>query len=148
MKKSLSKPSKKIVQIQKKQKNTFKLGRYWQLGLFLLLNVFIFIVVFNSIYSIKYSAVGLYFNDASSILDGSLPYRDFTFEYPPLAALFFLLPRLLTHSYSTYSLLYHGEVLIFLLVGLWVVFDIACRLGKSISNTTHNPTRRNIRTSP
>jgi uncharacterized membrane protein len=129
MKKSPSKPTPKNAPVHKK--NTSWSGRYWQLGLFLLLNVFIFTLVFNTVYSIKYSAVGLFFNDAEKILQGALPYRDFSFEYPPLSALFFLLPRLFTSDYRIYSLLYHGEVLIFILIGVWLIFNIACRLGKS-----------------
>lgn len=131
MKKSLSKPAGKKVQLHHKQNNPTWFGRYWQLGLFILLNIFIFTVIFNTVYSIKYSAVGLFFNDAERILEGALPYRDFPFEYPPLAALFFLLPRLITDNYQTYSLLYHGEVLLFILTGLWMVFNIARRLGKA-----------------
>lgn len=121
----------KNVQKPGKQSNTTWFGRYWQLFLFIFLNLFIFIVIFNTIYPIKYSAVGLYFNDASKILNGLVPYRDFTFEYPPLAAVFFLIPRLITSKYSTYSILYHAEVLIFLILGLIVLFTVARRLGKA-----------------
>ena len=121
----------KNVQKPGKQSNTTWFGRYWQLFLFILVNLFIFIVIFNTIYPIKYSAVGLYFNDASKILNGLVPYRDFTFEYPPLAAVFFLIPRLITSKYSTYSILYHAEVLIFLILGLIVLFAVARRLGKA-----------------
>jgi uncharacterized membrane protein len=121
----------KNVQKPGKQSNTSWLSKYWQLFLFILINLFIFIVIFNTVYPIKYSAVGLYFNDASKILNGLLPYRDFTFEYPPLAAVFFLIPRLITSTYSTYSILYHGEVLIFLILGLMMLFAVAHRLGKA-----------------
>jgi uncharacterized membrane protein len=131
MKKSISKSVRKKNSPQKKQSNIPWFNRYWQLGLFFLINLLIFILVFNTIYPLRFSAVGLYFTDAAKILAGSLPYRDFTFEYPPLAAFFFLLPRLITDQYLYYSILYHVEVGIFLLIGLWVVFDIARRLGKS-----------------
>jgi uncharacterized membrane protein len=131
MKKSLSKQVNKKLQFSRNQNDIPRSGRYWQLVIFLLINVIIFTAAFNTIYPIKYSAVGLFFNDAQKIMEGALPYRDFTFEYPPLAALFFLLPRFITDQYLTYSLLYHGEVLIFILAGLWVTFNIACRLGKS-----------------
>jgi uncharacterized membrane protein len=131
MKKSISKSVRKKNSPQKKQDDIPWLNRYWQLGLFIFINLLIFILVFNTIYTTQYSAVELYFSDASKILAGFLPYRDFTFEYPPLAAIFFLLPRLFTDQYLNYSILYHVEVGICLLIGLWVVFDIARRLGKS-----------------
>lgn len=131
MKKSLSKSVQKKDHSKKKQDDISWLNRYWQLGLFILINLLIFILVFNTIYLSKFSSVGLYFEDASKILAGSLPYRDFTLEYPPLAVFFFLIPRLITSQYLNYSILFHIEVGIFLLIGLWVVFDIARRLGKS-----------------
>jgi uncharacterized membrane protein len=131
MTKSHHKQALKNIQSQKKQKKTSWLSSYWQLGLFTAVILFVFLIVFNTVYPIKYSATGLFYNDATKFLEGSWPYRDFTFEYPPLSMLFFILPRIITSSFQTYSILYHAEVIIFILGGLWTIFDIARRLGKA-----------------
>jgi uncharacterized membrane protein len=90
----------------------------------------IFFWLFQTIYSTKYSATGIYMNFASQVISGQIPYRDFNLEYPPLALVFFILPRLLTDQWPSFSILYQLEVLIFAWLGLWVVYKIARRLGK------------------
>jgi uncharacterized membrane protein len=115
---------------EKNNDNVLSDVRIWQLLFFILAHVLIFTVIFHTIYSIKYTPIGVYYSDyASKIMGGSLPYRDFIFEYPPFSLLFFILPRLVTSSYGIYSVLYQAEVAIFDLVGVFVVFDIARRLG-------------------
>src|ERR1017187_5316375 len=47
--------------------------------------------------------VAIYFGYASRIVDGQVPYRDFTLEYPPLALPFFLLPRFFTSNPFRYE---------------------------------------------
>ncbi len=44
--------------------------------------------------------VPVYAEAAGAMLDGQLPYRDFTLEYPPLATLVFLVPDLLPVGYG------------------------------------------------
>jgi uncharacterized membrane protein len=78
-----------------------------------------------------YSGTPLYFNFASKVLEGNMPYRDFALEYPPFALFFFILPRLLTSDYWTYAVYFRVEVFIFVLVGLFVVYRIARRSGKA-----------------
>lgn len=102
-----------------------------QLVLFILAHILIFLVLFNTFYKTPYSATSLYFNYASNIMHGSIPYRDFSFEYPPFALLFFILPRLVSSTFLVFAIVYELEVLIFSLVGLFVVYRIAGRLGKA-----------------
>jgi glycosyl transferase family 87 len=46
----------------------------------------------RSVQSVAYSDVTLYQNYGSKMLDGAMPYRDFKMEYPPGAAVMFILP--------------------------------------------------------
>jgi uncharacterized membrane protein len=78
-----------------------------------------------------YSATPLYYDFASRVLEGGLPYRDFSLEYPPFALLFFILPRFFTSNYWTYAVYYRIEVFIFMVVGLLVIYKIAQRMGKA-----------------
>lgn len=103
----------------------------WQLFLFVLALILIFLLVFLIYYKTPYTATALYFDDASKVMSGLMPYRDFKFEYPPLALLFFLLPRLVASTFPVFAAVFEAEVLIFSLIGLFFIFSIACRLGKS-----------------
>ena len=103
----------------------------WHLVGFTIALVLIFFLVFQTIYKIEYSAVGLYFEYASKVLEGQLPYRDFVLEYPPVALLFFILPRLAATTFPLFSILFQIEVLICSLIGLYVIYKIALRLGKA-----------------
>jgi hypothetical protein len=101
----------------------------WQLVLFILVHLFIFIVLFHTVYTIQYSATGLYFGFASKVLDGSIPYHDFAFEYPPFSLLFFILPRLGASTWLTFSMYYQAEVIVFDIIGIYIIYKIARKLG-------------------
>jgi uncharacterized membrane protein len=88
-------------------------------------------LIFHFLYKMQYSGTSLYFNFASRVLDGNVPYRDFAIEYPPFALFFFILPRFFTSDYWTYAIYYRIEVFIFILIGLFILYSIAQRLGKS-----------------
>jgi uncharacterized membrane protein len=107
------------------------LSRKWQLALFGLAHILILAVLFQTVYKIEFSGIGLYFDYASQALGGSLPYRDFALEYPPFSLLFFILPRLLGSTWQTFAIYYQAEVIIFDLIGLLVIYAVANRLGKS-----------------
>jgi hypothetical protein len=100
-----------------------------QLMLFVLALIIIFFLIYQTYYKTPYSANSLYFNYASKVFEGLVPYRDFNFEYPPLALLFFILPRLVAPTYPLYAAIYQVEVLVFVLVGLFVFYKIALRMG-------------------
>lgn len=58
-----------------------------------------------------------YFTAASGVLQGQLPYRDITSEYPPFAFVVWLLPRLLSgNDYGRFTYLLGAENLAFLLI--------------------------------
>lgn len=111
-------------------KRTF-LSPELQLVLFAVIMVLIFFLLFHFVYKMQYTGTLLYFDFASKVFHGGLPYRDFNFEYPPFALFFFILPRLFTSTYKTFVNYYHFEVFIFILIGLFVIYYIARRLGKA-----------------
>jgi uncharacterized membrane protein len=125
-----SSPKRSRSKIEKNQSKSF-LKPGWQLALFVLAHLVIFVFIFHSIYKTPYSATGIYFDYASKVLNGALPYRDFSLEYPPFALVFFLLPRLFASTWARFSIYYQTEVLIFDLIGLLIIYLIARRLGKS-----------------
>ncbi len=65
--------------------------------------------------------VELYFTYATSMVSGNLPYRDFTAEYPPLALIFLLLPRLLFSTLEGYADGFAFLIIIFDIIGLVLV---------------------------
>jgi len=103
----------------------------WQLITFILAHILIVAAVFHSIYSIQYSPVGLYFDYASKVLHGSLPYRDFSFEYPPFALVFFVLPKLVSSTWQVFAVFYQIEVVIFDIIGLFLLYLIARRMDQA-----------------
>ncbi len=105
------------------------LSQKWQLALFGLSNILIFALPFNTIYQSPYSGTGLFFDYASQILSGQLPYRDFAIEYPPLSMLFFLLPRLIASNPDSYAIAFGAETLLFSLLSLFLVVLLSRRLG-------------------
>jgi uncharacterized membrane protein len=72
---------------------------------------------------------------SSKMVLGQLPYRDFAVEYPPLALVFMLLPRLCSANPDVYADLFNTEMLIFDLIGLLLITAITRQLGKSIWKT-------------
>lgn len=98
------------------------------LTLSILIHGFIFAFLFH-LYTPLNVDIGIYFVDASKLLSGFLPYRDFTFEYPPVSLIFFGLPRMITSSDTLYTTIFQYEVLVFDIIGLLLVFDIGRRLG-------------------
>ncbi len=104
------------------------LSQKWQLALFGLVHILIFALLFTTIYRSAYSASGLYFDYASNILNGQMPYRDFAIEYPPLSLLFFLLPRLVAYNLDSYAIAFGAETLLFSLLGLFLVVRLSRRL--------------------
>ena len=103
----------------------------WQLALFGLAHIIVLPLLFNTIYQTQYSALGIYFDYASLVMEGSIPYLDFTLEYPPFAMFFFLLPRLFTASMDVYMVLFQVEILLFDLIGLFLISRIAQRTRKA-----------------
>jgi uncharacterized membrane protein len=100
------------------------------LALFILIHGFIFGFLFH-LYLTTNTDIGIYLADASKLASGLLPYRDFTLEYPPLSLIFFGLPRIITSSDALYTKIFQFELLVFDIIGLLLIFDIARRLREA-----------------
>lgn len=85
-------------------------ARLWLLPAAALAHVGIFAGLFRGVFTIPYSGTGLFYDYAGRIQSGQLPYRDFFAEYPPVALLFFTLPRMLGESFRWYYVWYQVEV--------------------------------------
>ena len=58
----------------------------------------VFALSWNQVYPPRPSDIDEYFHYANSFAAGKLPYRDYQIEYPPLAVIWFFLPRIFTAS--------------------------------------------------
>ncbi len=78
------------------------------------------------------STLHLYYNYSLKVLQGQVPYRDFSLEYPPLALLPFVLPRLLKLgqplSFARYAWLYVLENGVLSILTSLVLMQVASRL--------------------
>ena len=115
----------------KSAEKTPKIRPQWQLALFILVVGLIYWALFNTVYVTPYSAKGIYFDYASLIRQGQVPYADFKVEYPPLALLFFILPRLVSSALPAFTFFYKAEVFLALLIGLFLIYRFARRMGKA-----------------
>jgi glycosyl transferase family 87 len=73
----------------------------------------------------RYTDIPIYARYAHSFLDGSMPYRDILFEYPPLAAPLMALPGLPGTDYETYRLTFAIVTLLLALGGVWLCGRLA-----------------------
>lgn len=98
-----------------------------QLVAFSLIHVFIILLLslINPYDATHITATGLYFDYASQLFQGAVPYRDFPLEYPPLALLFLGLPRLIGTNFVGYDICFTIEILIFDLLGLYLLFVVS-----------------------
>ena len=108
----------------------FSIPPIMELIIFSMCLILIFLGIFQTIYKTPYSATGIYFDFASKVIHGQIPYRDFSLEYPPLALIFFIIPRLFADGWPLFSILYQVEVMVFAIIGAAVIYKIARRLGK------------------
>lgn len=72
--------------------------------------------------------VETYYQYASRMHDGQVPYRDFAVEYPPGALAVFLIPRLFTDNLHDYGHAFTLEMLFFDLACLFLVLAMGRRL--------------------
>lgn len=94
-----------------------------------LAHVVILTVVFWSVYKSQFSDVPIYYDYASKVLAGRVPYRDFAMEYPPGALIFFALPRLISHTITQYYAAFRVEVILFDVSIVLALNAIARRAG-------------------
>ncbi len=104
------------------------------LPFFAILHAILFLAVFANLDG-RYGLVGfggLEGDIATKILNGQVPYNDFTCEYPPLALLSFLLPGLFSTAQTAYGFLFALEMLLLDLVVLFILWKLAFRFKMRI----------------
>ena len=84
----------------------------------------VFFVYFVSV-SERWYDVGDYFGHMNNIFAGMIPYRDFTFEYPPFSIVFMAIPRLFTSDEYVYCLIYSALTFIFFIIGMIYISKIS-----------------------
>lgn len=109
----------------------------WYSLMMVIIHALILILVFNSgIYGTEGNPDTIrYFNYSLGIMQGQLPYRDFTVEYPPLALVFFTLPCLVASNLDMYQYVFAAQILFFDLLGLFLISALSRRLGFHLAGT-------------
>jgi hypothetical protein len=79
--------------------------------------------------------VRLFFDAATAFLRGQLPYRDFFFQYPPLALIFLVPPRWFAADLASYFSWFNIELLILACVGILAATAVADRIGQPLGPT-------------
>ena len=112
-----------------------KLKRFWPIALFALIHIIVFMVLFEGAFAKDWEgdySILVFFDYASRVFNGELPYQDFSIEYPPIALLVMTVPRLITADPLHYQIAFASQILIFDLIGLLILTDMAKRLGYSL----------------
>ncbi len=99
---------------------------------FALAHVLLLTVVYGTVFSVQYSGVGLFYGFASRLASGLVPYRDFPLEYPPVALVFFTIPRLFASTFAGYAIGFQIEVVVADLASLAAIAAITKRSGGSM----------------
>jgi hypothetical protein len=70
-----------------------------------------------------------FYNYSELIKSGLIPYKDFNFEYPPFALVFFLIPSIFTSDLETYVILFGAEMILFVLLTLYFMMKLAEKIN-------------------
>lgn len=111
--------------------------RSYQLLIFCLIHILIFVVAFNSdIYGTFFERdFHISYFYSSMILLGKLPYLDFAVEYPPLVLMFMTLPRLVATAPDAYAQAFSIQMMLFDLLGLFIIAALSRRLNLTLWKT-------------
>src|SRR5262249_33347716 len=74
----------------------------------------------NNIAAVSWSLT-FYYENASKVMAGMVPYRDFLFEYPLLSFPLFLIPRLLVSDLDNYKVAFVVEILLFDAAAIYLI---------------------------
>ena len=69
-----------------------------------------------------------YYVHAGDVLDGLMPYSEAPFEYPPLALVFMLVPRMLSWDLDSFYYICTAQALVFIIIGAFLLERIAVPL--------------------
>jgi len=85
----------------------------------------VMLVIYHSIGDGSETDVFNFYKQAEAIKAGQLPYKDFVFEFPPFALIFFMIPSIFTSDLQTYIFLFGIEIVFFSLVTLYFMINVA-----------------------
>lgn len=101
---------------------------------FALIHAAILMGIFVVLSQFFYGAPGVIERDvALKILDGQVPYVDFSSEYLPLALLSFLIPAVVVQAPLAYSIAYAAEILMLDLIVLLLLRTLSARLNMPLA---------------
>ncbi len=95
--------------------------------LFLATALYLIFLGRNDIAAVSWSLT-FYYENASKVIAGMVPYRDFLFEYPILSFPLFLVPRLVVSDLASYKVVFVVEMLLFDAAAIYL---IARHVGES-----------------
>jgi len=72
--------------------------------------------------------VKIYFDYATKILGGEIPYKDFFVVYPPFSLLVFVLPAFFTKNLSFYNFLFELEMVMVFAILIYVIYLLSQKL--------------------
>ena len=99
----------------------------------LLLHVgLLLLLYFGPGYRADLSTIPFDFTRGSQLLSGKLIYRDYPFEYPPLGALWYALPRLVAQDAAAYRVAFAVQMAVVDLATVVLVWAWARRLGQRV----------------
>jgi Glycosyltransferase family 87 len=107
-------------------KNSSRILRYWSIAVAFQTVLAIIAMLFPSAFGyggkiLVFDDVEIYFNDARPILKGTIPYRDYTVEYPLLAIPLFIAPLILGTNFEVYRFAFGAEMLLINALAVWLV---------------------------
>ncbi len=112
-----------------------KKQRWLITGVFLLAQVIIWTIAFQVLWYADRSITDtpVYYDYATRMFGGMIPYRDFASEYPPVAMLLFSMPRLFSGAvYGWFVIAFEAEMLAFSCGIVWLLSVIAWRQWHNI----------------
>jgi len=111
----------------------------WQLIIFGLIHFVIYFFLFRSAIYDKltpgFSGFMEFWQYASKVAHGLLPYRDFAVEYPPVGMVFITWPGLITSNPDVYYGVFVAEIILFDLAGLLIIAGLVKHLGLRLWQT-------------
>jgi hypothetical protein len=75
--------------------------------------------------------IEIFYVDASRAIEGEVPYRDFTVEYPFLGFVLFLVPRLCVSTFAEYRVAFGVQLLVFNAASVYTLARVLALTGQS-----------------
>ena len=90
----------------------------------ILLVIFVIVTIYTQITN-TWNDLNNYYRNAGDVLNGLMPYSETVFEYPPLALIFMVIPRIFSWDLTSYHYVSALQALVFILIGAAVTHRIS-----------------------